>query len=91
MTLANTQTIFSATYIKILLTDEARRGEYISRILNFSNIFIFTFYISYTCVECGKHVRIEVVIMRGSALGVWGIHKSQTKQIYSFKRKVTTL
>ena len=35
MTLANTQTIFSATYIKILLTDEARRAEYISRILNF--------------------------------------------------------
>ena len=38
------------------MTDEARRAEYISRILNFWNIFIFTFYISSTCIECGKDV-----------------------------------
>ena len=41
------------SYMKILLTDEARRAKYISRILNFYSIFIFTFYISYACVVCG--------------------------------------
>ena len=40
----------------------------------------------------------KLVIVRGSELGAWGIHKSRTKannlqqrQIHSFKRKVTTL
>ena len=47
---------FSASYMKILLTDEARIAKYISRILKLLEHFIFTFYISYTCVECGKDV-----------------------------------
>ena len=42
--------------LKILLTDEARRTKYISRILEFLEHFYFYIVISYTCVECGKDV-----------------------------------
>ena len=40
--------------MKILLTDEARRAKYISMISKLLEHFYF--YISYTCVECGKDV-----------------------------------
>ena len=42
--------------MKILLTDEARRAKYISRILKLLEHFYFYILHSYTCVECGKDV-----------------------------------
>ena len=42
--------------LKILLTDEARRAKYISRILKLLEHFYFYILHSYTCVECGKDV-----------------------------------
>ena len=38
------------------MTDEARRVKYILKLLEHFYFYIFTFYISYTRVECGKDV-----------------------------------
>ena len=42
--------------MKILLTDEARKAKYISRILKLLEHFYFYILHSYTCVECGTDV-----------------------------------
>ena len=46
-----------ASYMTILLTDEARKAKHISRIFKLLEHFYFYILHSYTSVECGKDVK----------------------------------